>query len=60
LAQLPLVNGKPDFSTLGDPVDVAKQWAAEIKPGYEQYLQKLLKGTSNNDDFVVGDLAAVA
>jgi hypothetical protein len=41
---------KPDFSTLGDPVDVAKQWAAEIKPGYEQYLQKLLKYLGANGE----------
>jgi hypothetical protein len=38
-----LVNGKPDFSKHGDPEQVAKQCATEIKPGYEQYVQKLSK-----------------
>ena len=42
LSQLPLIDGKPDFGALGDPNEVAKQWAAELKPSQEQLVERLL------------------
>ena len=30
LKELPLVDGQPDFSKLGDPTEAAKRWALEL------------------------------
>lgn len=42
LEALPLVNGKPDVSGIGDPAEVAKQWAAELNLTPEESLQCFL------------------
>jgi hypothetical protein len=43
LSQLPLISGKRDFSALGDPHEVAKQWAAELKLNPDQVVERLLQ-----------------
>jgi hypothetical protein len=43
LKNVPLVNGRPDFSGMGDPTEVAKRWAAEIKLSREEMLDRLAK-----------------
>ena len=43
LKNLPLVDGRPDFSEIGDPIEVAKQWAAETKLGENDLLVRLSK-----------------
>jgi hypothetical protein len=39
---LAVINGKPDFSLLGEPAEVAKQWAAEIDPSEEELVRQIL------------------
>jgi len=41
LASLPTANGQPDFSGIGDPLEVAKQWGAEMKLAPEKLLRSL-------------------
>ena len=43
LRQVPVVGGKPDFAGLGDPNELAKKWAAELKPTDEQSLEQLIE-----------------
>lgn len=43
LASLPLVDGQPDVSAIGDPTQLAKLWAAEMKLSKEEFLDRLLK-----------------
>jgi hypothetical protein len=43
LRQLPLVNGQPDFSAVGDPKELGKKWAAELKSTDEQLFERLLQ-----------------
>ncbi len=43
LASLPLVDGQPDVSAIGDPIELAKLWAAEMKLSEEKFLDRLLK-----------------
>ena len=50
LSSLPTVNGQPDFSGVGDPLEIAEQWGAEMKLEPEQLLRSLaehLERTSN-------------
>jgi hypothetical protein len=42
LKNLPTVNGKPDLSSIADPAETAKQWAAEAKLGSEESLERML------------------
>jgi hypothetical protein len=42
LQSLPVINGKPDFSSLGEPAEVAKQSAAEINPSEEELVRQIL------------------
>ncbi|MGI0135298.1 MAG: hypothetical protein ACREBW_10120 [Candidatus Micrarchaeaceae archaeon] len=42
LKALPLVDGHPDFSGIGAPAEIAKQWAAELKLDQEELLNRLL------------------
>jgi hypothetical protein len=42
LQSLPKKDGQPDVSALGDPVQVAKQWASEMKLSEEEMIGKLL------------------
>lgn len=42
LENLPRVDGQPDFSGIGDPVEAAKQWAAEMKLSQDETLERLL------------------
>lgn len=43
LGDLPVVNGEPDFGAIGDPLQVAEQWASEMKLDREQFLGALLQ-----------------
>jgi hypothetical protein len=43
LRQLPLVNGQPDFSAIGDPKELGKKWAAELKSTDEQLFERLVQ-----------------
>jgi hypothetical protein len=38
---VPIVDGKPDFSSLGDPNEVTGKWAIELGATPEQFLEKL-------------------
>lgn len=42
LQALPLVDGKPDYSTIGDPAETAQQWTTDLKLGEEAFLDALL------------------
>jgi hypothetical protein len=42
LQSLPLVDGKPDTSGIGDPAGTAKQWASELKLSPDEFLERLL------------------
>lgn len=42
LKELPVVDGHPDLSQLGDPTEVAKHWVAEAKMSEEEMLVELL------------------
>jgi hypothetical protein len=42
LRSLPLKDGRPDFSALGDPTTVAKTWASEMKLSEDELLDRLL------------------
>jgi hypothetical protein len=42
LQELPLLNGEPDFSAIGDPTETAKKWAEELKLSEEDFLAALL------------------
>jgi hypothetical protein len=48
LASLPRVNGQSDINGLGDPAELAKQWAAEMKLSPEDRLDRLLKHFEEN------------
>ena len=54
LARVPVIDGKPNFSRLGEPADVAKQLGAEINPSEEDLLRQILSycetrvGETNN------------
>jgi hypothetical protein len=50
LQSLPLVDGRPDFSAIGDPTALAKEWAVEMKLGKEEALDRLLKSVEVNAD----------
>jgi hypothetical protein len=43
LEALPRVHGQPDLSAIGNPSDLAKQWAAEMKLPPEEFVAALLK-----------------
>jgi hypothetical protein len=43
LEQLPKVDGKPDFSSIGDPSELGRIWASELKPTEEQLFERLLQ-----------------
>jgi hypothetical protein len=40
---VPIVDGKPDFTVLRDPNELAKKWAVELGATDEQLFQRLLK-----------------
>jgi len=42
LARVPVIDGKPNFSRLGEPADAAKQLAAEISPSEEELVRQVL------------------
>jgi hypothetical protein len=42
LKQLPVIDGHPNFSALGDPDRIAEQWAAEFKLNPKQVIERLL------------------
>jgi hypothetical protein len=42
LESLPKKDGQPDLHALGDPADVAKRWASELKLSEEELLSQLL------------------
>lgn len=48
LKALSTVDGQPDFSEIGEPAPVAKQWAAEIALTHEQLLEQLLEHLKEN------------
>jgi hypothetical protein len=52
LEGLPVVDGRPDFSGIGDPAEVAKQWAAEMKIGQAETFDRLAKHLE-----AIGDLS---
>jgi hypothetical protein len=43
LVGLPLVDGRPDMSAIGDPSELAKLWASELKLSKEEFLRRLLQ-----------------
>jgi hypothetical protein len=43
LEQLPKVDGKPDLSSIGDPSELGRLWATELKPTEEQLFERLLQ-----------------
>jgi hypothetical protein len=43
LARVPVIDGKPDFSRLGEPADVATQLAAEIYPSEEELVRQICR-----------------
>jgi hypothetical protein len=47
LKNVPRVAGKPDFSEMGDPQEVAKQWLAEAALTQEDLLGQLLAVAEN-------------
>ena len=47
LKNVPLVEGKPDFSGMGDPQEVAKQWVAEATLTQEDLLNQLASVAEN-------------
>ena len=38
-----MVDGKPDFTGIGDPNELAKKWAAKLKPTDEQSLAQFIE-----------------
>ena len=42
LQTLPLKDGRPDLSAIGDPAAVAKEWASELKLSEDELLDRLL------------------
>jgi hypothetical protein len=42
LQSLPVINGKRDYSSLGGPAEIGKQWAAEINPSEEELVRQIL------------------
>ena len=50
LKELPLVDGQPDFSKLGDPTEAAKRWALELNLTEEAVIEQLLKHLGAADD----------
>jgi hypothetical protein len=50
LKNMPQVEGQPDFSGIGDPKEVAKQWAAEVELGQEELLDQLLSIAESEDN----------
>jgi len=50
LKELPVTNGRPDFSKLGDPAEVAKRWAVEAGLNHEAILEQLLAHLSEAED----------
>ena len=50
LQNLPVVGGQLDFSGIGDPAALAKQWAAETKLTQEELLDQLLRHFEENAD----------
>jgi hypothetical protein len=38
---VPIVDGKPDFSALGDPKEAVTKWTLELGATPEQFLEKL-------------------
>jgi hypothetical protein len=50
LKTLPATNGKPDLSSIADPVALAKQWAEEAKSGEEDILDALASQLDQGDE----------
>ena len=50
LKELPLVDGQPDLSQLGDPTETAKRWALELNLTEEAVMEQLLKHIGAADD----------
>jgi hypothetical protein len=48
LQSLPLKDGKPDFSSIGDPTETAKQWAAEVKLSPEETIERMIDFLDKN------------
>jgi hypothetical protein len=48
LRQVPVVDGKPDFASLGDPNELGKKWAAELRSTDEQSLEQLIEHLGAN------------
>jgi hypothetical protein len=42
IAQLPICNGDVDLTSVGDPQEVAKKWAADIQGSEEERLERIL------------------
>ena len=49
LGSLPLHEGRPDVSAIGDPAKLAERWASEMKLGQEDFLKRLLCYLQAND-----------
>ena len=48
LRQLPLVNGQPDFSAIGDPKELGKKWAAALSSTDEHLFEQLVEHLGEN------------
>ncbi|MCW5692308.1 MAG: hypothetical protein KIT48_08085 [Pseudolabrys sp.] len=42
LQSLPLKDGKPDVSSIGDPIETAKRWAAEVRMSPEEAIERMI------------------
>jgi len=43
LTELPHENGQPNLAALGNPIEIANRWAAEVKMGEEEFLTALIE-----------------
>jgi hypothetical protein len=48
LQSLPLKDGKPDVSSIGDPAESAKRWAAEVKMSPEETIEPMIDLLEND------------
>ena len=49
IKRLPIVDGHPDFSGIGDSMETVKEWVAKMDLGQEELLDQLLEYLEAND-----------